>query len=305
MSNPDDDLWARVRRRWTAAQVNDDNHGGQLLESFQLKRWLNPLAAARIPIAVTGMRGAGKSTLADGFAKDIAVSTYRERGMSSSEEARRVLAKTRTGKKRFQIVVVPGQKNADDVGGLTTFDSVFGTNRYPDGVVYLAAWGYSRIWGETQERAVLQTIATDRHVSVDRVTLEDVRNYNLTYELADFQLTCEQIKRSWANARSRRLWLVIAVSKADLFPNSLSEASHYYIPAVEQAHDSQFAKELRSLVGYIGESRLSRLAVVPISTYPREFSLGHHTVYPAGGAGFTRALLLNFRRMVGEFCDAE
>ena len=67
--------------------------------------------------------------------------------------------------------------------------------------------------------------ATPRGTMPADATREDL----LAAELEDFAITSHRIA-SMAVRRDKPIWLVIAVTKADLYPDEVDEAVHYYSP---------------------------------------------------------------------------
>ncbi|MCD6640161.1 MAG: hypothetical protein LT071_09640 [Nocardioides sp.] len=174
-------------------------------------------------VAVTGMTGVGKSRLADRLARRAAASDDTAVGSAVMERRTR-----RTSRMRgFRFRVVPGDNAATRLGAL---DEVF-HDEPVDGVLHVVAWGHA-----TPRRAAGTTGAA----TASREAL-------LAAELEDWTITAHRIA-SLAVRRDQPIWLVIAVTKADLYPDRVDEAVAYYSPGSGTPFGDK-VDELRALAG--------------------------------------------------------
>ena len=187
-------------------------------------------------VAVTGMTGVGKTQLADRLARHRAATGTAEVGSAVMERRTR----RARGLHGFRFLVVPGDNAATRLGAL---DEVF-HDEPVDGVIHVVANGYA-----TPRR----TAGTTGHADASREA-------QLAAELEDWTITAHRIA-AMAVRRDKPVWLVIAVTKADLYPDGIDEAVHYYSPGSR----SPFGARLDDLRALAGAARVS-IDVLPVCT---------------------------------------
>lgn len=199
---------------------------------------LSHLLRRRFPlIAVTGMTGVGKTRLADRLSRRNAPDTTGGVGSAVMERRTRRSAQGRG----FRLRVVPGDNAATRLGAL---DEVF-HDEPVDGILHVVAYGH----------------ATPRRVGgTSGAAPQTTREQQLAAELHDWSITAHLIA-SMAVRRDHPIWLVIVVTKADLFPDQLEEAIRYYSPG----SGSPFAEKLDELRSLAGGAKLS-IDVLPMAT---------------------------------------
>jgi hypothetical protein len=186
-------------------------------------------------VAVTGMTGVGKSRLVDRLTRRSTAEGADEVGSAVMERRTRRAA----GLRGFRFRVVPGDNAATRLGAL---DEVF-HDEPVDGVLHVVAWGH----------------ATPRRAAGTTGAAQATREEQLAAELEDWTITAHRIA-SLAVRRDRPIWLVVAVTKADLYPDEVDEAVRYYSPG----SGSPFGRTLDDLRALAGGARLS-IDVLPVA----------------------------------------
>ena len=187
-------------------------------------------------VAVTGMTGVGKSQLADRLARRTAGESVAEVGSATMERRTR----RSSGLRGFRFLVVPGDNAATRLGAL---DEVF-HDEPVDGVLHVVANGY----------------ATPRRAAGTTGAAEATREEQLAAELEDWSITAHRIA-SMAVRRDKPIWLVIAVTKADLYPDTIDDVVHYYSPG----SGTPFGAKVDELRALAGGAKLS-VDVLPVSS---------------------------------------
>ncbi|MEO7448713.1 MAG: GTPase [Humibacillus sp.] len=198
---------------------------------------LTRLLRDRYPmVAVTGMTGVGKSQLVDRLTRRAADDATLEVGSATMER------RTRRGAKLhgFRFLVVPGDNAATRLSAL---DEVF-HDEPVDGVIHVVANGH----------------ATPRRAAGTTGEASATREEQLAAELEDWAITSHLIA-SMAVRRHKPIWLIIAVTKTDLYPDDVDDVVRYYSPG----SGSPFAARVDALRALAGGAKLS-IDVLPVSS---------------------------------------
>ncbi|NYE36635.1 hypothetical protein F4692_001768 [Nocardioides cavernae] len=213
--------------------------GGALAALSQAPERASRLLRHRYPtVAVTGMTGVGKTRLADRLSRRASSQTSEQAGqeVGSAVMERRTRRAARLRGYRFRVV--PGENAATRLGAL---DEVFHDDPV-DGVLHVVAHGY----------------ATPRRTGGTTGAALATREEQLAAELEDWAITAHRIA-SMAVRRERPTWLVVAVTKADLFADDVDAAVRYYSPG----SGSPFGDKLDELRALAGGAKLS-IDVLPV-----------------------------------------
>lgn len=209
--------------------------GGALAALSQAPERASRLLRHRYPtVAVTGMTGVGKTRLADRLSRRASAEGGQDVGSAVMERRTRRDARLRG----YRFRVVPGENAATRLGAL---DEVF-HDEPVDGVLHVVANGH----------------ATPRRTGGTSGAGVATREERLAAELEDWSITAHRIA-SMAVRRERPTWLVIAVTKADLFADDVDAAVHYYSPG----SGSPFGDKLDELRALAGGAKLS-IDVLPV-----------------------------------------
>ena len=187
-------------------------------------------------VAVTGMTGVGKSQLIDRLTRRASDDALADVGSAVMERRTRRSAKLHG----FRFLVVPGDNAATRLSAL---DEVF-HDEPVDGVIHVVANGH----------------ATPRRAAGTSGAATATREEQLAAELEDWTITSHRIA-SMAVRRHKPIWLIIAVTKTDLYPEDVDEVVRYYSPG----SGSPFAERVDALRALAGGAKLS-IDVLPVSS---------------------------------------
>jgi hypothetical protein len=233
-------------------------------------------------ILVTGIAGAGKTVLAD----FLTGRGYR-RGYCPPLKSRRLeLSRFRLRRRRLALSVVPGDSSRQRSEAL---QGLVQQKKPVVGVIHVVPNGFVSVRDSEARRALIE----DQGIK----TVEALRAYIRQQEIEDLRQTCSIVRQS-ITANHTPTWIVVAVTKADLFRETLAEAKQYYSP---HAH-SPFAEVLRTLHNQVGADNFQWDAV-PICTWLEPFSWGVESVQSVMSAPERDAFVGQFIDLLETFCE--
>jgi GTPase SAR1 family protein len=187
-------------------------------------------------IVITGLPGVGKTVLSD-YLTDVAYKKgYTSPLKSEDLETRR----TSIQKQRLDFKVIPGQNSSQRHKALDEFfDS--GEECSIDGIIHVVANGMSRVGSGFSPK-----------LRMGNNSLQDYQRERMNEEIEDLNEICELIRRSFRNS-GRPAWLLVAVTKVDLYYDAIETARDRY----SIQGQSEFSDRLRTLSNQVGSDNFS------------------------------------------------
>ncbi|HEV2860698.1 MAG TPA: GTPase [Pyrinomonadaceae bacterium] len=201
-------------------------------------------------IAITGMAGVGKTVLFDYLSSEAYERGYKPPGRSEDEETGKVTA----AGQRIGFRTIPGQSA---MPRREAIDKIFLGKKPVDGVIHVVANGFIEIRKQVSRQTLIRDASLD--------TLEKFRSFYLGEELKDLHETCEIIRQSYQKHR-KPAWVLVAVTKADLFYADIAQAERYYSPE----GDGEFSQRMEILRSQIGWDNI-RWDALPVCAWLEDF----------------------------------
>lgn len=219
------------------------------IQKYWIKAQISLLKNERPSIIITGRSGVGKSVLAAHYHGEANSLDWNIPNTSTKAEIKPITI----GQWTKIVSVIPGQQTAERERAL---DLALGSDNLLNGVIHVVDWGFTSI----RDEIIKKTMVSDGLDTIDKV-----RKHNLDLELKEFHQTLERIKTSICNQRGPK-WLVIALTKIDLYESSIDEAKQYYHPEC----CSPFAKALNDFYQIVGKNNI-KVIIMPVSVMPEKF----------------------------------
>jgi len=252
-------FWDQVRGTWLEAEsAVEIPRDWRDLDSGARRLWL---LRGSSPIAITGMPGAGKTVLFDALMNRIDTE-YVAPGKSSTGERHRVLLRTPQQRTRASVIVVPGQISEERN---TLLAKIFADGNSPAGVIHVVCWGFNEAWSGSSDGLV-----EELQPSSDR-DVDELLRLRRVAELKDFRDL--RLRLTHRSVQRKLKWMIILVTKSDLFWSDIGATRDYYIPRAPGAVEP-FGEELRRLTSDHGGFP-ERLAIIPFSSLPDNHSFAN------------------------------
>jgi hypothetical protein len=206
-------------------------------------------------IAFTGMAGVGKTVLFDHLTGTAYKPGYAPPPKSESAERGKIASR----KKRLRVSVIPGQPAFPR---LEELDKLFRGKKAVDGVIHVVASGFIDLRNAAAESALVETGVS---------TIKDFRRSQLLRELEDLEATCEIIRQAIYKHR-KPAWMLLAVTKADLYYDEMAEVERYYSPDGR----SRFIDRLKELQRQVGTDSFGWDAL-PVCSWLEDFHWNKQT----------------------------
>ena len=203
----------------------------------------------RFPVVVGGTSGAGKTQLWSRL-------TGRSTGTPQTSVATDDGYMLRPHQQTAAIVTIPGQTSRSRFVAL---EELFGATTIVSGVVFVASYGFDRIWPGYEDAVASALPSFD---------LTALRERNLREEVNNFRDFCGKIlqMRTLSPPENSPQWLLIAANKADLYWNQINDAESYY----DLMGGSPFADVAQDLFNRIGPLGI-RFSSVPLAVHARDY----------------------------------
>jgi len=232
-------------------------------------------------IAFTGIAGIGKTVLfehlchAETADKLPPASIAAEKGHTVKKHV----------DKRLRVTVVPGEESSPKFETLT---DLFQRGKKIEGVVHVVANGFVEI----RDEFARESLATTGKLK----TIDQFIKFQRKAELEDLGQTCEVIRQSIARTRTPK-WLIVAVTKVDLFQDGLDEAKRYYSPHGK----SLFTQRLNQLQSQVGTDNF-RWEAVPVCAWLTDFQWNGEVKKSTLNLEDRNKYLGQFAKELGRFC---
>ncbi|MHB1561915.1 MAG: hypothetical protein ACYC61_31080 [Isosphaeraceae bacterium] len=232
-------------------------------------------------IAFTGRPGVGKSVLFDYLRHKADARGYKPPPPSESVET----AKIKAPGIRVDLSVIPGDHSSPRREALL---DLFNPKDPVHGVIHVVADGFTEIRGQYSPEVVAEMGKL--------ATIEQFRNRQKRLELEDLDETCEAIRDAIRRSKEPS-WMIVAVTKIDLYYSEMAAARNYYSPSGKGA----FAKRLRRLQSQVGSDNFRWMAV-PVCAELKDFTWNDQVVSSALDERARDEYIQDFSNTLERYC---
>lgn len=204
--------WTDIIPSFARAPLLAYNHRHAIQEYW--KKLMAATDVGHTQIVITGRAGAGKSVLRDRLLDIVAKRNWEDPGFSTKVETHAI----RVGEWHKIVRVIPGQEERSHHDGMK---EAFSSHDDLEGVIHVVDWGFTLVRNATIQKKMIDE---------DKIaTLKQLRELNMKAEVDYFRMVCKRVAE-YAHTRNKRLWLLLAATKADLYLDELGAAQRYYHP---------------------------------------------------------------------------
>jgi hypothetical protein len=247
-------------------------------------QWLKDyLLRKQSSVVFTGMPGVGKTVLFDYLMGKGYEPGYEPPGKSRSLESG---AKADRGRK-IALSVIPGDISRPRYDAI---DKLILGKSPPDGIIHVVANGFAEIRHDDARAHLIEESGLE--------TIEQFRSFQRDGEVEDIREVCQKIRQAQRKHR-KPSWMIVAATKADLFPKELDEARKQYSPS----GSGVFGDQLRELAGFVGADNF-RWTSCPVCSARVQFRWKKRTVKPGIEEGERDALLARLWSEIKAHCQS-
>ena len=232
-------------------------------------------------IVLTGLGGAGKTVLFDFLSGQGFKQGYKPPRPSQSVEK----GKVRKSNQKMAISVLPGQTDTPRLQGI---NDIFLEKKSVDGVIHVVSNGFIDVRSQTAREFLIKDTKLK--------TTEEFHQIQLQEELRDLEETCKILRQS-IQKHQKPKWLLVAVTKIDLFYDKLDVVRAYYSPN----SSSEFSERLKLLQTQVGTDNF-RWESIPVCTWLNDFEWNNEITPSVLRTDQRDHYLAQFAEEMAEYC---
>ena len=242
------------------------------------EKFIAKILGSKHRIAFVGPGGIGKTVLLDYITGEANKLGYKLPAKSRKSEK----GKAKALGSRLALIVAPGQGGPQ----VDTFNEVF-IDKPVDGIVFVAGEGFVTLRNSK---------AIEHNVSQGYKTIEQWRALSKGTELDSLKEVVSMIRSAQAKSR-KPCWLLVVVTKMDLYFNEINKSEEYYSPY----GSSEFSSLLNRLQAQLGLDNFEWDAV-PVCSQLDDFHWGAEVAKSDFDDSKRNQYLAQMIERMGELC---